>query len=330
LQGGCTGEEALALPLNRPLYYPLNYGGLRRGLRLTKISFGGKMLVPNEIQQVEAIADELRCLALQMIYKAGSGHTGGSLSAADIVAALYFSTLNVDPARPDWPERDRLVLSKGHGCPILYAALAKRGFFPIEELWTLRKLGSRLQGHPDMRKTPGVDATTGSLGQGISVAVGMALAGKFKHAAYRVYAIMGCGEQQEGQVWEAAMSAAHYCLDNLTGIVDYNTLQIDGCNAEIMEIAPLADKWRAFGWRVLEIDGHNMAQILDALAEARNTQGKPAVIIARTVKGKGVSFMENQVKWHSAVLTREYFDQAMAELGCRAPGSSEGTGGDHV
>jgi transketolase len=162
------------------------------------------------------------------------------------------------------------------------------------------------------------------------VAVGMALAGRLKRATYRVYAIMGCGEQQEGQVWEAAMSAAHYCLDNLTGIVDYNALQIDGCNAEIMEIAPLADKWRAFGWRVLEIDGHDMTQILDALAEARSTQGKPAVIIARTVKGKGVSFMENQVKWHSAVLTKESLDQAMTELGCEAPGSSDSAGVDHV
>lgn len=270
----------------------------------------------NQIQELEAIANELRCLAVTAIHKAGSGHTGGALSAADITAALYFSVLNIDPARPDWPERDRLVLSKGHGCPILYAALAKRGYFPIDELWTLRRRGSRLQGHPDMRKTPGVDATTGSLGQGISVAVGMALGAKFQRQDYRVYCLMGCGEQQEGQVWEAAMSAAHYCLDNLVGIVDYNTLQIDGCNAEIMEIAPLADKWRAFGWRVLEINGHDIAQILDALAEAGNTRGKPSVIIAHTVKGKGVSFMENEVKWHSSIVTGEVFEQAMAELGC--------------
>lgn len=270
----------------------------------------------NQIQALEAAAQELRCLALRAIHLAGSGHTGGSLSAADYIAALYFSVLNIDPAHPDWPDRDRVVLSKGHGCPILYAALAKRGYFPIDELWTLRKLGSRLQGHPDMRKTPGIDATTGSLGQGISVAVGMALGAKHQHHTYRVYAIMGCGEQQEGQVWEAAMSAAHYCLDNLVGIVDYNTLQIDGCNAEIMEIAPLADKWRAFGWRVLEINGHDMAQILDALAEARNTRGKPSVIIAHTIKGKGVSFMENEVKWHSAIVTKESLDQAVAELDC--------------
>lgn len=268
------------------------------------------------IHQLEAIANELRCLALRAIYLAGSGHPGGSLSAAEIVTALYFSVLNIDPLRPDWPERDRVVLSKGHGCPILYAALAKRGYFSIEELWTLRKLGSRLQGHPDMRKTPGIDATTGSLGQGISVAVGMALGGKFQGKSYHVYAIMGCGEQQEGQVWEAAMSAAHYCLDNLVGIVDYNTLQIDGCNAEIMEIAPLAEKWRAFGWRVLEVNGHDIAQLLDAFAEAKNTRGKPTVIVARTIKGKGVSFMENQVKWHSSILTKEFYEQAVAELGC--------------
>ncbi|PWH19112.1 MAG: transketolase [Ardenticatenia bacterium] len=272
--------------------------------------------VNRNIHQLEAIANELRCLALRAIYLAGSGHPGGSLSAAEIVTALYFSVLNIDPACPDWPERDRVVLSKGHGCPILYAALAKRGYFPLEELWTLRKLGSRLQGHPDMRKTPGIDATTGSLGQGISVAVGMALGGKFQGKSYRVYAIMGCGEQQEGQVWEAAMSAAHYCLDNLVGIVDYNTLQIDGCNAEIMEIAPLSDKWRAFGWHVLEVNGHDIAQLLDAFAEAKNTRGKPTAIIARTIKGKGVSFMENQVKWHSSILTKEHFEQAMTELGC--------------
>ncbi|MDW8070399.1 MAG: transketolase [Anaerolineae bacterium] len=269
-----------------------------------------------EIHHLEAIANELRCLALRAIYLAGSGHPGGSLSAAEIVTALNISVLNIDPTRPDWPERDRVVLSKGHGCPILYAALAKRGYFPIEELWTLRKLGSRLQGHPDMRKTPGIDATTGSLGQGISIAVGMALGGKFQGKSYRVYAIMGCGEQQEGQVWEAAMSAAHYCLDNLVGIVDYNTLQIDGCNSEVMEIAPLSEKWRAFGWRVLEVNGHDIAQLLDAFAEAKSTRGKPTVIIAHTIKGKGVSFMENQVKWHSSVLTKDFFEQAMAELGC--------------
>ncbi len=270
----------------------------------------------DQLEQLKKTANELRCLVIRMIYTAGSGHSGGSLSAADFMTALYFSVLKIDPDRPDWPDRDRVVLSKGHAAPILYACLAKRGYFPLQELWTLRQLGSRLQGHPDVRKTPGVDATTGSLGQGISVAVGMALGGKAAKKSYHVYAIMGCGEQQEGQVWEAAMAASHYGLDNLIGIVDYNTLQIDGCNADIMEIAPLADKWRAFGWRVLEIDGHDMKQILDALNEAHKTQGQPTVIIARTIKGKGVSFMENVVKWHSSQVTREFYDRAMADLGC--------------
>lgn len=261
-----------------------------------------------------ARAAELRGLAVRMVHLAGSGHLGGALSSADIVTALYFSVLRVNPARPDWPERDRFVLSKGHSCPIVYAALARRGYFPEEELWTLRKLGSRLQGHPDMRKTPGVDATTGSLGQGISVAVGMALAAQADDAPYRVYALLGCGEMQEGQVWEAAMAAAHYRLDRLAAIVDYNGLQLDGTNHEIMEIAPLADKWRAFGWHVQEIDGHDMRRILSALEAAALVRGQPSVIIARTVKGKGVSFMENQVGWHAGAPTREQCEQALAEL----------------
>jgi transketolase len=272
--------------------------------------------VTDQTQELQQIADDLRCLAVQMIHTAGSGHAGGSLSSADIVAALYFSVLNVDPTQPEWPERDRFVLSKGHACPILYAALARRGYFPMDELGTLRQLGSRLQGHPDMRKTPGIDATTGSLGQGISIAVGMALGARIRRKDYRVYALLGCGEQQEGQVWEAAMAAAHYKLDNLTAIVDYNALQIDGCNAEIMEIAPLADKWRAFGWQATEIDGHNMTEILESLAEARKTKSQPTVIVARTVKGKGVSYMEDQVKWHSSPVTKALLDQALEELSC--------------
>jgi len=209
-------------------------------------------MVTDQIQELEQIANDLRCLVLRMVYLAGSGHPGGSLSAADIVAALYFSVLRVDPARPDWPDRDRFVLSKGHACPVVYAALARRGFFPVDELWTLRQLGSRLQGHPDMQKTPGIDATTGSLGQGISIACGLALAAKINHQSYRVYAMVGCGESQEGQVWEAAMAAAHYKLDNFTVIVDYNGIQLDSPNGEIMTISPLVDKWCAFGWRVLE------------------------------------------------------------------------------
>jgi len=257
-----------------------------------------------------------------MVYQAGSGHLGGSLSAADMVAALYFSVLQVDPARPDWPDRDRFVLSKGHACPIVYAALTRRGYFPEDELWTLRRLGSRLQGHPDMLKTPGIDATTGSLGQGLSVACGLALAAKINSQSHRVYAMIGCGECQEGQVWEAAMAAAHYKLDNLTVLQDYNGRQIDGTNEEVMTISPLADKWRAFGWRVLEIDGHNMAEILKALSTSQKTKARPTVIIARTVKGKGVPFMENVTKWHSGAPSKAQFEQALAELGC-AGGSNE-------
>jgi transketolase len=270
--------------------------------------------VPDEIGRLEAIANDLRTLVVRMVHLAGSGHVGGALSSADMMATLYFSTLRVDPARPDWPERDRFVLSKGHSCPVLYAALARRGFFPVEDLWTLRKIGCHLQGHPDMRKTPGVDATTGSLGQGFSVAVGMALAAKLDHATHRVYVLLGCGEMQEGQVWEAAMAASHYRLDRLTALVDYNRLQLDGTNQEIMEIAPLADKWRAFGWRALEIDGHNMAEILQALAEAHSTASQPTVIVARTIKGKGVSFMEDQVAWHAGAPSQQQAEQACAEL----------------
>jgi transketolase len=275
----------------------------------------------DQIQELQGIANDLRCLVIRMIHQAGSGHPGGALSAADIVATLYFSVFRFDPTRPDWPDRDRFVLSKGHACPVVYAALARRGFFPVEELWTLRKLGSRLQGHPDMRKTPGIDATTGSLGQGISVACGLALAAKIDAGGYRVYTMVGCGESQEGQVWEAAMSAAHYKLDNLTAIVDYNRLQLDGTLAEIMEIEPLAEKWGAFGWRVLEIDGHSFAEILDALSTAQKTKDRPTVIIAHTVKGKGVSFMENQVKWHAGGISDEQLEQGLADLSCAEGGN---------
>ena len=268
----------------------------------------------NDNQELQQIADDLRCQVVRMLYKAGSGHPGGALSAADIVAALYFSVLRIDPARPDWPDRDRFVLSKGHACPVLYAALARRGYFPEAELWTLRQVGSSLQGHPDMRKTPGVDATTGSLGQGISVACGMALAAKLNGQTHRVYAMLGCGELQEGQVWEAAMAAAHYQLDNLTAIIDYNRLQLDGTNADIMELAPLGDKWRAFGWHVLEIDGHDIGAILDSLSQAQAIKGRPTVIIASTVKGKGVSFMQDQVDWHAGGLSAEQLEQALTDL----------------
>jgi transketolase len=270
--------------------------------------------VPDKTAELQEKAMTIRRLVLQMIYQAGSGHPGGSLSATDIVTALYFSVLNLDPARPDWPERDRFILSKGHACPVLYAALALRGYFPMEELWTLRKLGSRLQGHPDRLKTPGVDATTGSLGQGISIALGMALGAKLHGAKYKVYTLLGDGEQQEGQVWEAAMAAAHYSADNLIAIVDNNGLQIDGSNEEIMSISPLPDKWRSFGWRVLTLNGHDMAEILQAFEDAKKTSGQPTVLIARTSKGKGVSFMENRSEWHSGAPTKEQFEKAMEEL----------------
>jgi transketolase len=271
-------------------------------------------VVVDDIQELEQIAKDLRCQTVRMIQRAGSGHPGGALSAADIVSVLYFKVLRVNPDRPDWPDRDRFVLSKGHACPVVYAALARRGFFPEEDLWTLRQIGSHLQGHPDMRKTSGIDATTGSLGQGFSVAAGLALAAKINRQAYRVYVLLGCGEQQEGQVWEAAMAAAHFKMDNLTAFVDYNCLQLDGTNAQIMEIAPLDAKWQAFGWHVLKIDGHNVRAILDAIAEAQQTRGRPTVIIARTTKGKGVSFMEDEVGWHAGALTQAQLDQALVDL----------------
>lgn len=271
------------------------------------------------VQDIAALEDVARTLRRHIIVQtaaASSGHPGGSLSAADIVAALYFRVMRgLDPADPKNPDRDRFVLSKGHCCPVLYAALAEKGFLPREELTTFRKLHSRLQGHPDMNKVPGVEASAGSLGQGISMAVGMALAGKLDGRGYRVYALLGDGECQEGQVWEAAMAAAHYKLDNLVAIVDRNGLQIDGPTEEVMSLEPLAEKWRAFGWHTLEIDGHAFPAILAAFDEAAATAGRPTAIIARTVKGKGVSFMENAVEWHGVAPNAEQRDRALAELG---------------
>ncbi len=249
-----------------------------------------------------------------MTAAAKSGHPGGSLSAADILAALYFRVLRVDPSRPGWPERDRFVLSKGHAAPALYAALAERGYFPVEELKTLRRIHSRLQGHPDMRKTPGVEASTGSLGQGLSMAGGMALAGRLDGCDWRVYALLGDGECEEGQVWEAAMAAAHYRLDNLTAFLDNNGLQIDGPIEQVMSPNPLNDKWRAFGWHVIEIDGHDFGQILGAVDEAKKTKGRPTMIVARTIKGKGCSFMENEAEWHGKAPSPEQAEQALRDL----------------
>lgn len=271
------------------------------------------------IEQLQQKAATLRRHVIRMIAQAGSGHPGGSLSSADIIAVIYFHELRIDPLNPHWPDRDRFVLSKGHAAPVLYAALAERGFFPVEELDQLRRLGSRLQGHPDMRKVPGVEISTGSLGQGLSAANGMALAGKIDRRSYRVYVLLGDGENQEGQVWEAAMLAAHYRLDNLVAIVDHNRLQIDGPIAEVLSPEPLAQKWRAFGWAVQEIDGHNLEEIIDALDKARNTRGQPSLLLANTIKGKGCSFMENQVGWHGTAPSREQAEQALAELGGGVP-----------
>ncbi len=263
---------------------------------------------------LEKKAKTLRKYIVEMITEAGSGHPGGSLSAADIVSVLYFKEMRLDPQQPKWPDRDRFVLSKGHAAPVLYAALAEKGFFPVEQLKTLRKLNSPLQGHPDVKHVPGVEMSTGSLGQGLSAANGMALAGKLDKASWRVHVLLGDGEIQEGQIWEAAMAAAHYKLDNLVAFLDHNGLQIDGAVSNIMSVEPVADKWRAFGWHVIEIDGHNYQQIIAALDEAKGVKGKPTMIIAETVKGKGVSFMENEVGWHGNAPKPEELDQALSEL----------------
>ena len=267
-----------------------------------------------DINLLSKTANELRKNVVKMICNAKSGHPGGSLSAADIVTALYFSEMNVDPKNPRMEDRDRFVLCKGHAAPVLYAALAEKGYFEKDLLMTLRKYGSPLQGHPDMKKLPGVDASTGSLGQGLSIANGMALAGKLDKKDYRVYALLGDGEQQEGQVWEAAMTAAHYKLDNVCAFLDFNNLQIDGNVNEVMGVEPVDAKWEAFGWHVIKIDGHNFTEILNALEEAKNVKGKPTIIIAKTIKGKGVSFMENVCGFHGVAPTAEETEKALAEL----------------
>ncbi len=252
--------------------------------------------------------------ALTGIYNAQSGHPGGSLSIADILAVLYFEVMNVDPKNPKMEDRDRFVLSKGHCAPALYGILAERGFFPVEDVATLRRTDSYMQGHPDMKGIPGIDMSTGSLGQGISAANGMALAGKLAGKDYRVYTILGDGELEEGQVWEAAMFAAHYKLDNLTAFVDNNGLQIDGNIADVMNSNPIDKKFEAFNWNVITIDAHDYDAILDAVNRAKATKGRPTVIIAKSVKGKGVSFMEGQAAWHGAAPKQEQFEQAIAEL----------------
>ena len=267
-------------------------------------------------KRLEIIATKIRMAVIEGTHNAKSGHPGGSLSIADDLAYLYFEEMNIDPANPKWAQRDRLVLSKGHCAPALYGALALRGYFPTEWISTLRKVDSPLQGHPDMKGVPGVDMSTGSLGQGVSAAVGMALAGKLDGADYRVYAILGDGEIGEGQVWEAAMFAAAKGLDNLTVIVDNNNLQIDGTLEEVNSSYPITDKFAAFGFNVIEIDGNDLEQIEDAVQQAK-TVGKPTAIVQKTTKGKGVSYMENQCGWHGAAPNKEQYDVAMAELTAR-------------
>ena len=267
-----------------------------------------------KIRELSRIANNLRISIIEEVYNAGCGHPGGSLSIADLLTYLYFEELNVDPANPRDPKRDRFVLSKGHTAPALYAALAERGFIPKEDLKTLRKTASYLQGHPDMKGIPGVDMSTGSLGQGISTACGMALSAKTSGDDYRVYTVLGDGESQEGQVWEAAMFASHYKLDNLVAILDLNGLQIDGSITEVMNPTPHDEKFLAFGWNVITIDAHNFEEIEAAFKQARETKGKPTVIIAKSVKGKGVSYMENKCEWHGQAPKEDLYKVALADL----------------
>ena len=266
------------------------------------------------VAELKEMAKKLRCHVITMIAAAGSGHPGGSLSAADIVAALYFKVMRHNPQNPQWQDRDRFILSKGHAAPILYAALAESGYFPVEELKTLRRLDSRLQGHADRNLTPGVEMSAGSLGMGLSFAIGVALAARLDAENYRTYALLSDGECDEGQTWEAALSAAHFKVDNLTAIVDRNGIQLTGWTQDIMNLEPFTPKWQAFGWHTIDIDGHNFDQILPALQEAGETKGKPSVIIAHTIKGKGVSFMENNAAFHGKAPTPEEAERALKEL----------------
>ena len=267
-----------------------------------------------EINELEEKARNIRKGIIDAVYSNKSGHPGGSLSIADIITVLYFNQMNIDEKNPKWEERDRLVLSKGHCAPALYSALANRGFFDLEDLKTFRNIESNLQGHSDMNKVPGVDMTSGSLGQGLSAANGMAIAGKMDNKDYRVYCILGDGEIEEGQVWEAAMTSSKYKLDNLCVIVDNNNLQIDGKIEEVMSSYPIDEKFKNFGFQVINIDGHNIKEIIDAFDVAKNVKGKPTCIIAKTVKGKGVSFMENKVEWHGKAPSDEEYKTAMEEL----------------
>ncbi len=276
------------------------------------IAYSGKRMIA--VDKLKDTARQVRRDTLVMLNRAGSGHTGGSLSSVEILTALFFSKMRHRAHDPCWEERDRFVLSKGHAAPAFYAVLARCGYFPLDQLMTLRKLGSHLQGHPDCKFTPGVEVPTGSLGQGLSMANGMALALRLDGKPSRVYVLLGDGEVQEGQIWEAAMSAAHYKLDNLCAILDHNGLQIDGSVEKVMNIKPLSDKWRAFGWKVIDIDGHDYIQILNALDAAEEIKGQPTMVIAETVKGKGVSFFENKVEYHGVAPTDDELERALKEL----------------
>ncbi|MFA5367255.1 MAG: transketolase [Dehalococcoidia bacterium] len=269
---------------------------------------------PCPVEDLQVKAKTLRRHIIKMIAASQSGHPGGSLSAVEIISALYFNVLRHDPKNPEWPDRDRFVLSKGHAAPALYAALAECGYFPVDELATLRKMDSRMQGHCEVGTTPGVEMSTGPLGQGLSFGVGCALAARLDERDSRVYVLLGDGELNEGQVWEAAMAAAHFKIDNLVAIVDRNSIQLDGWTYDIMETEPLAQKWRAFGWRVSDVAGHDIDQLLTALEKAKTIKGKPTVIIARTIKGKGVSFMENNPDFHGKAPSQEQTGQALKEL----------------
>jgi len=268
-----------------------------------------------DISELEEIARKIRVDVIKMTNKAGSGHPGGSLSSAEIISSLYFNILKHDPKNPCWEDRDIFILSKGHCCPAMYSALARSGYFPVKKLMDLRKLGSYLQGHPHSSCLPCIEASTGSLGQGLSIAVGSALGMRLNKKNSRVYCLMGDGEQQEGQIWEAAMSAAHYKLDNLCGIVDRNGLQIDGFTKEVMDYEPLEKKWKSFGWHVITVDGHDIEALLKAFESAKRKRNKPTVIIANTIKGKGVSFMENVAVWHGQAPNNEEMKNALNDLG---------------
>jgi len=272
-------------------------------------------LTKEEIKELNEIARELRCTSLRMIHKRQAGHPGGSLSAAEIMTVLYFKVMRIDPENPNWNERDRFLLSKGHASAMLYATLAKRGFFPEEDLQKWGELDCHLQGHPDRLKTPGVDMNSGILGHGVSIGVGLCLAARQKRKDFRVYTLLGDGECQAGLVWEGANAAAKYALTNLVAIVDHNAVQLDGFVEEVMPIEPLAEKWRSFGWDVLEVDGHDVDQLYQAFLQCIEAQKKPTVIIARTIKGKGVSFMENKANWHGVAPSTEELTRALHELG---------------